>query len=110
MTKLEELGAQRGTLFGDRLLVIEYEHAVSHETLKRLTEAAQNMVKDALPGVKVMVIGDGGRVSNSAQLDRIEAKLDALVAALAEEDGEGGPTHDLEGRPVPPDRNPEETL
>lgn len=36
------------------------------------------------------------------QLDRIEAKLDALIAALADEQVETeGPTEDLEGNPDP---------
>lgn len=32
-----------------------------------------------------------------AQLERIEAKLDALIAALAAEEEGDSPTHDLEG-------------
>lgn len=31
------------------------------------------------------------------QIDRIEAKLDALIAALAEEDGDPGPATDMDG-------------
>ena len=35
------------------------------------------------------------------QLDRIEAKLDALITALAEEVEVAGPTEDLDGNPDP---------
>ena len=41
------------------------------------------------------------------QLDRIESKLDALIAALAEEES---PAFDLDGNPVPRERNERETL
>jgi hypothetical protein len=35
------------------------------------------------------------------QLDRIEAKLDALLAALAQDEEPAGPTEDLDGSPDP---------
>lgn len=44
-----------------------------------------------------------------SQLDRIEAKLDALLAALAEEDGES-PVFSLGGEPVPSERNQDDEL
>lgn len=43
------------------------------------------------------------------QLDRIEAKLDALIAALADEDAEQ-PTFDLDGNPVSGERSPLDML
>jgi len=43
------------------------------------------------------------------QLDRIEAKLDALLAALADEEAEG-PVFGLDGEPVPGERNQDEEL
>lgn len=45
-----------------------------------------------------------------AQLDRIEGKLDRLLAALAEDAQEGEQGSDLEGRPLPADRDPHEPL
>lgn len=42
------------------------------------------------------------------QLDRIEAKLDQLIAALAD-DGEQ-PATDLDGNPMPPDRDEHQEL
>lgn len=35
------------------------------------------------------------------QLDRIEAKLDALLVALAEDDDDARPKFDLDGEPIP---------
>ena len=40
------------------------------------------------------------RSLSADQLDRIEAKLDALILALAEDDEDHGPSHDLDGNPV----------
>lgn len=50
---------------------------------------------------------DGQR---DAQLDRIEAKLDALIQALAEDDEDEGPTHDLEGNALPARRQDDTEL
>lgn len=44
-----------------------------------------------------------------SQLDRIEAKLDRLLAALAE-DGQDDQGHDLAGNPLPRDRQEGEPL
>ncbi|MGP1666978.1 MAG: hypothetical protein ACTS5I_13910 [Rhodanobacter sp.] len=46
------------------------------------------------------------------QLDRIEAKLDALIAALAEEDGddEQEPAHTLDGLAVGFERDQNQSL
>jgi hypothetical protein len=47
-----------------------------------------------------------------AKLDRIEAKLDTLIAALAEyaEDEEGAPAVDLSGNPCGGDRDQSQSL
>lgn len=47
-----------------------------------------------------------------SQSDRIEAKLDALIKALAEgeQEAEDQPGHTLDGTPVPPARNPKDSL
>lgn len=44
------------------------------------------------------------------QLDRIEAKLDHLIVALAEDEEADGPTEDLEGNPLPAARDELEPL
>ena len=45
-----------------------------------------------------------------AQLDRIEAKLDRLLAALAEDDQDEEPGVDLQGDPLPKPRDLGEPL
>jgi hypothetical protein len=42
--------------------------------------------------------------------ERIEAKLDTLISALAEDDQDERPAHDLEGNPLPAERDPDEPL
>jgi len=44
------------------------------------------------------------------QLDRIEKKLDALIAALAQDADDSAPIYDLEGGLIPQERDPTETL
>ncbi len=41
---------------------------------------------------------------------RIEEKLDRLLAALAEDEQDEPQAHDLEGHPLPADRDPTEPL
>ena len=45
-------------------------------------------------------------MDNTEQLDRIEAKLDRLIQALASDGEPSGPTHDLEGNPDPINQGP----
>jgi hypothetical protein len=47
---------------------------------------------------------------DNEQLDRIEAKLDMLIQALAEDDDDDGPTHDLDGNPLPAARDENDVL
>ena len=42
--------------------------------------------------------------------ERIEAKLDRLLSALAEDEQDDEQGHDLEGNPLPPPRDPHEPL
>ena len=49
------------------------------------------------------------RSRHATQLDRIEAKLDRLIAVRAE-DEEGGQAHDREGNPMPALRGEHEEL
>lgn len=44
------------------------------------------------------------------QIDRIEAKLDALLEALAAEDGAGDPALTLDGEPIGAERDPSREL
>lgn len=67
---------------------------VPRSLTKGQREFLQAEVARELPGRKVLILDDGmqlGRLGDSEQLARIEAKLDALLKALAEEDEE----HDL---------------
>lgn len=50
------------------------------------------------------------RTGDPTQLDRIEMKLDYLISALAEEEEHEGPTHDLDGNPLPAARDESEEL
>lgn len=50
------------------------------------------------------------RKAGPSQLDRIEAKLDALLSVLAEEDDEEELQYDLDGIAQPAQRNPLEPL
>lgn len=83
-------------------LVLTVPRPLRVEELDRLRE----LVRRKLPGRDVMVLGDGmqlRRVDESEQLARIEAKLDALIAALAsDEDDE--PQYSLDGDLVPGER------
>lgn len=45
-----------------------------------------------------------------AQATRIEDKLDRLLGALAEDEQDDEPGHDLDGNPLPADRDPNEPL
>ena len=49
------------------------------------------------------------RLCCEAQLDRIEAKLDALILAPAEDEDER-PTHDMDGDPIPYPTEAHDTL
>lgn len=44
------------------------------------------------------------------QIDRIEAKLDALIEALAEDDAQEDPAFDLEGQPLGGERDQNQEL
>jgi hypothetical protein len=55
---------------------------------------------------------DGPREEDGLRdvLERIEAKLDTLIQALAEEEEDAAPTHDLDGNALPPKRTGDEFL
>lgn len=46
----------------------------------------------------------------AARLDRIERKLDTLIAALAEDEEGEQPGSDLEGNPIPRERDQSQSL
>ena len=90
----------------DGVLVPEAEQSLwpeeRDELLKRLSIA--------FPGRRVVVLEGGMRVSRHEQMDRIEAKLDRLLSALAEDEQDDEQGHDLEGNPLPQPRDPHEPL
>ena len=73
----------------DNTIVIETDEVLSSERMARLLDALEG----GFPGRKVVVLTNGVRISRDEQLKRIEAKLDALLDAMAEEEeGEIGAT------------------
>lgn len=90
----------------------EAEPVVIESDLRLTAQQAADLYENARhawPGRKVVVLDKGIRVSRDEQLDRIEAKLDRLLEALAEEEDDS-PTHDLEGNLLPRQRDTSETL
>ena len=65
----------------DNTIVIETDEVLPSERVARLRDAAEVGV----PGRKVVVLTKGVRISRDEQLKRIEAKLDAILEALADE-------------------------
>lgn len=83
-------------------LALTVPHALSAEQRALLMEA----VARALPGRKVLILDAGmriGRVDDCERLDRIESKLDTLIAALAADD-EDEPQYSLDGDRIPAER------
>lgn len=72
----------------------------------------EKYVGDAFPGNRVLVLGDGidvAMVPSDLRLQRIEAKLDTLIKALAE-DGDELPECDLEGNVLGGERDQSQSL
>ena len=65
------------------------DNTIVIETDEHLSSSRMEMLRDALeagfPGRKVVVLTNGVRISRDEQLKRIEAKLDAILDALADE-------------------------
>ena len=70
-----------GDMLIDNTIVIETDEVLSSERMARLLDAAEG----GFPGRKVVVLTKGVRISRDEQLKRIEAKLDTILDALAEE-------------------------
>ena len=70
-----------GDVLIDNTIVIEVDEVLSAKRMSMLREAAESW----FPGRKVLVLTKGIRISRDDQLRRIEAKLDAILDALAEE-------------------------
>lgn len=75
---------------------------------------AKHYAECAFPGKTVVILDGGtmaGTVGQAAMLERIEAKLDAFLAALAEDDDDLEPEYDLDGNPIENgERNQNESL
>ncbi len=95
-------GPSQGDRFpvGDDLMVIEFPEILSKQQRSVLADE----FKPGMFGRKVMILDGGAKLArnHSEQLDRIEAKLDALCESLAAEDDEGEDKHmtTLDGRAV----------
>jgi hypothetical protein len=84
-------------------LVLTYERALSADQMEMLRE----YLPKALPGRRVLVLDGGARltaVDQDAALARIEAKLDQLIEALADEDVQA-PALTLDGHPAGAERD-----
>ena len=70
----------------DDRIVLETPDVLSDQQTVALREAAEQ----AFPGKQIIILAGGLRMANLSEerLDRIEAKLDALHALLADEDDE----------------------
>lgn len=93
---------------GETAIVVSTPHHISSDQRQHLKE----IVRKAFPGRRVL-IADGGmqvrEVGIEEKLDRIEAKLDALIEALAEDD-EQEESFDLDGNPIGGQRDTTESL
>lgn len=98
MERIEIEGANVSEIHdGDSTIVVSVPQRLKGSQRQKLREIAER----AFPGRRLMIVDGGIEVSDagrSAQMDRIEAKLDALLEALADEDDE--PQFDLDGNLV----------
>lgn len=84
-------------------LVLTYQRALSEEQKDFLREE----LKKALPGRRVLVLDGGAQlaaVDRDVALARIEAKLDQLLEAIAEDDVQA-PALTLDGDPAGAERD-----
>jgi hypothetical protein len=97
MERMKIEGAQVSEIpDGAATIVVSIQHHIKSDQRQRFKE----LVQGAFPG-RNLFIAEGGmtvsEVGRSAQLDRIEAKLDALLGALVEEGPDEEPQYDLDG-------------
>ncbi len=81
---------------GQATVVVSVPEHLKHDQIEQVRAIAEA----AFPGRRLMIAHGGIQVSEfgrSEQMDRIEAKLDALLEALAEEGDGEEPQHDLDG-------------
>lgn len=76
-------------------VAVMFQQILSREQHERI---AARLAAD-FPDRRFLILGGGATIAavSPDQIDRIEAKLDALIAALAEEDAGDGPALDLDG-------------
>lgn len=93
----------------DDVVVISFPGYLTQDQRTSINEWA----KGSFPSNKVMVMEAGatlGTLGNDDRMQRIEAKLDSLIAALAEDDPEQEPGVDLDGNDVGGERDTTQTL
>lgn len=97
MERIEIEGANVSEIHdGDSTIVVSVPQHLKGSQRQKLREIAER----AFPGRRLMIVDGGIEVSDagrSAQMDRIEAKLDALLDALADEGDDDEPQYDLDG-------------
>lgn len=95
---------------GQEIVVLSYPCAVHADQAEAIK---QHWAEAGLPG-KLVVLSDDAKLSvlgRDEQLDRIEAKLDALLAALADEGEEmGQPELTLDGHAAGGERDDSQPL
>jgi hypothetical protein len=103
---------QRLTLLPGDTVVVSVAEQISDETAFRIRQhLAQFFTTN-----QVIVLGHGMKLgvmaADGGELSRIEAKLDTMIAALAEyaEDEEEAPAVDLSGNPCGRDRDQSQSL
>ncbi|MDX3932682.1 MAG: hypothetical protein QHC77_12185 [Stenotrophomonas sp.] len=72
-------------------VIVQLTKDLTQQDASRLAEK----LREAFPHQRVVVLPPGAVVSHSEQLDRIEQKLDTLIAALAEEQDDQEDQHHL---------------
>jgi len=84
-------------------VAVMFNNILSIDQMKNIRDS----LSAQFPDRRFLVLDGGATVASISpdQLDRIEAKLDALLEALAQEEDEPLQAFDLDGNPVPSERN-----
>lgn len=107
-TQLDRIEAM--SIKPDDVVVLSYQNILTQDQRVAVAKWAE---RNLPAGQKVFVIDGGatiGILGNDERMARIEAKLDSLITALAEDDPEQEPGVDLDGNDVGGERDTTQTL
>lgn len=96
-------------VFGDSEIAIVLEKTLSTQQRETFIEH----LKESYPGKKFLILPAGSKVidfGGESRLKRIEAKLDALILALSDDEQGDEPQFTLDGEAVPSERDQDEML